>query len=100
MNAHQIEAIAQADAYANNAALPTYSELLSALEEMYAAFGNCGSPRQQKAADAVQGVLAKAGRVEDDVEELDGSFFEHAVLTRPDESIIDSISRASTARKA
>jgi hypothetical protein len=100
MNAHQVEAVAQADAYTNNAALPTYSELLSVLEEMYAAFGNCGSPRQQAAADAVQAVLAKTGRVEDEAEELDASFFEHAVLTQPGESIIESVSRASTARKA
>jgi len=31
MNTSQIEAIAQADAYTNNAALPTYSDAVSAL---------------------------------------------------------------------
>lgn len=31
MNASQTEAIAQADAYTSNAALPTYSELVEAL---------------------------------------------------------------------
>lgn len=31
LNAHQIEAIANADAHTSNAGLPTYSELLNAL---------------------------------------------------------------------
>jgi rubrerythrin len=34
MNASQTEAIAQADAELDNAALPTYSELLAALREI------------------------------------------------------------------
>lgn len=34
LNAHQIEAIANADAHTSNAALPTYSELLNALNSL------------------------------------------------------------------
>lgn len=34
LNAHQIEAIANADAQTNNAVLPTYSELLNALNSL------------------------------------------------------------------
>lgn len=35
-------------------------DLLAACEAMLAAFGNCGSPRQQAAADAARAAIAKA----------------------------------------
>lgn len=42
------------------AILPTYGEVLAALDGMLGAFGNCGSSRQQKAADLASSVLRKA----------------------------------------
>ncbi len=38
----------------------SHADLLAALQEYYHAFGNCGSPRQQKAADAALQAIRKA----------------------------------------
>lgn len=42
-----------------DAATARIAELEAAARGMYEAFGNCGSPRQQAAADAVRDALAK-----------------------------------------
>lgn len=50
-----------AEIRANSALISAAPELAEAGREMLRAFGNCGTPREQAAADALANALRKAG---------------------------------------
>lgn len=53
MNPSQLEAIAKADAYTNNAALPTYSELVEALRRLTVCYDRYSGTGRRYEAPAV-----------------------------------------------